>query len=316
MLYAKEHLGCRNYESSEHPAIEVKKMGKHADSSLYSTQNKLFLLMEGFVEVDMAMKQKKQVAKGSFWFAATGQSLKIHAIEKALLLVIRINGSLALCNMYAIEKLHNEFKNNGGELKVDENDLYAATICPSLWHCIKGLFISIADGMRCRFFFEIKTKEIFFLLRAYYPKEELYNIFYPALTSDLVFSDTVKRLWVKHQRINDLATAMNYTYSGFYKRFVAVFGLTPREWFQKQRELAVYNDLMASEMSLKHIADKWGFSSRQSLSNYCKRIYRQSPKQIYNIHTSSRKLTMAPRLAPPVKLFVASTHPETPGSGR
>lgn len=140
-----------------------------------------------------------------------------------------------------------------------------------------------------------KDERNLFPLTNVYSREELFRIFYSALTGDLAFSDTVKNLWMKHRKVNDLAAAMHYTHSGFYKRFVAVFGITPREWFRKQREFAVYNDLMASEMSIKHIADKWGYASRQSLSNYCKRIYRQSPRQIYSIR--SRKQTIATPMA-------------------
>lgn len=288
MLYTNEHLACYRYDSSAQPAIEAKKLRKNDIFNLYTTQHKLIFLMEGSLEVETAdmIRGGKEVAKGFFWFASMGQNLKIRATSESLLLIVRINGTLMLCDSYSMERLVNESKDNAGETGEGGDHLYAATICPCLWDCLKSLYYALSDGLRCLSFFEIKTREIFFLFRVYYTKGELCRIFRPVLTDDLAFCDAVKNSWMKYKTINDLAASMNYSVSGFYKRFSAAFGLSPRQWIHKQKEVAIYNDLVTSNLNIKNIAGKWGFASIQSLSNYCRKFYNESPGQMRNIRRS------------------------------
>ncbi|MDR1880060.1 MAG: hypothetical protein LBQ78_03935, partial [Tannerellaceae bacterium] len=217
-----EHLRCYNYDNSERPTFEIRTIARNSAWELYSKQHKLVFLLEGKVRTEVGVLEKKELSKGAFWFVSSGQQVKIKALTNTLLLVMRFNSRIIFCDCYILEQLYNECQQKN-EI-VDEGQLYPGVIRPSLWYCLKGLYTSTLDGLRCRSFFEIKVKEICYLLRAYYPKRELYQIFYPVLTADVAFSDSVKSSWQKYLTVDELAHAMNYTPSGFYKRFTAVFG--------------------------------------------------------------------------------------------
>jgi AraC-like DNA-binding protein len=288
MQYVNEYLNCFCYNSTEQPAVELKKVEKNTPVELYTTRYKLFFLIEGKIQIEAGIKDRTEIKKGVFWFVAVGQTVRIRAVSNALMLIMRINSRIALCDCYSIEQLYKSFKDKANEPMIHERRLYTGLICPSLWHCIKSLYNITTDGLRCPYILEIKEKEVMFLLRAYYTKQELYRIFHHALTGDLVFSEHIKKTWHKYRTVDELAQAMHYTSSGFYKRFMAVFNTSPREWIRKQKEAAVYSDLISSELSIKNIATKWGFSSIQSFSNYCHKLYRESPGQIRNIRKEGR----------------------------
>ncbi|MDR1258051.1 MAG: helix-turn-helix domain-containing protein [Tannerellaceae bacterium] len=279
MQYMTEHQNCFNYENGEQPIIELKRVEKNAILKLHTERYKLFFLIEGNVQIEVGLKDVTEADRGFFWFVPSGQIIKVKALNNALFLVVRM-GRITLCDYYNLEMLYSNFKENCEE-SPDEKTLYKGIIYPPLWHCLVGLHNVVSDGLQCRAYFAFKVKEIFLLLRAYYTKQELYCIFYNALTGDLAFSEHVKESWSRYKTVDELAHAMHYTTSGFYKRFVSVFDTSPREWVQKQKELAVYSDLISGDLTLKSIAKKWGFSSMQSLSNYCSKLYNDSPGRIY-----------------------------------
>jgi hypothetical protein len=170
-----EHLKCYNYDSSERPIYEIKAITQNSTWAFYAGQHKLIFLMEGKVQAEVGILEKKEMGKGVFWFISTGQPVKIKAVANALLLVMRFNSRIVFCDCYVLEQLYSEWRQK--DETVDERQLHPGVISPSLWHCLRGLYNTTFDGIRCRSFFEIKVKEVCFLLRAYYSKEELYRIF-------------------------------------------------------------------------------------------------------------------------------------------
>jgi AraC-like DNA-binding protein len=259
-------------------------MTKNSAWEFYSGQHKLIFLLEGKIEAKVGILEKKELTKGVFWFVSSAQPVKIKASTNTLLLVMRFSSRIVFCDCYILEQLYNEWQQK--HETVDERQLYPGIIRPSLWHCIRGLHSTTSDGIRCRSFFDIKVKEVCFLLRAYYPKRELYRIFYPVLTADIAFSDSVKSTWQKYPTIDELARSLNYTPSGFYKRFTAVFGTSPHEWITEKKRLAIHNDLISSYLPLHEMATKWGFSGLPALSRWCVKNLGQAPGRLRRNHVS------------------------------
>jgi AraC-like DNA-binding protein len=282
-----EHLRCYDYDNRECPTFEIRTIERKFSWEFHSAQHKLIFLLEGKVQAEVGTLEKKELAKGVFWFVSSGQQVAIKASANALLLIMRFSSRIVFCNCYNLEHLYNDFLQRGET--IDSRQLYPGTILPPMWYCIKGLYSTTLDGLRCRAFFDIKVKEVCFLLRAYYPKKELYRIFFPILTADIAFSDSVKGSWQKYQTIDELARSLNYTPSGFYKRFTAVFGSSPHDWITERKRLAVYNDLVSSHLPLQEVASKWGFSSLAALSRWCVKNLDDAPGRIRKISSFGTK---------------------------
>jgi AraC-like DNA-binding protein len=98
----------------------------------------------------------------------------------------------------------------------------------------------------------------------------------------------VNSLWQQHPTVDELARALGYTPSGFYKRFMTVFGTSPHDWITEKRRLAVYNDLVSSYLPLQEVAVKWGFSSLSAMSRWCAQNLGDAPGRLRKIKTTGR----------------------------
>jgi AraC-like DNA-binding protein len=119
-----------------------------------------------------------------------------------------------------------------------------------------------------------------FILRAFYTKEDLYRFFSPALTTDTWFSQFIMSNYNKYDNLTELAAAMNYTVSGFEKKFRKVFNQAPYAWMCRQRAREAYHCINTSDMSLKEISSMFGFNSHPAFIKFIRRNYGITPGQI------------------------------------
>jgi AraC-like DNA-binding protein len=273
-----EHLLCYDYDNSERPLVERREIELNTSWEIETETNKLIFAMAGTVNTEVGEFEQKEVDMGYFWFVSAGQTLKVTAIDSdALILILRFSSHMPLCDCYIMEQLYNEFRNTREGAEVDVKHLCPCQITPILWECLKTMLLTTNDGLCCRSFFQVKVKEVFFLLRAYIPKRELYGVFHPVLTVDITFSDRVKNSWMKYPTVDALARSMNLPHTTFHRRFVAVFGKSPRDWLMEERKKEVYKDIVSNELSVQEVAKKWNFSSRNNLTSWCQKIFGQSP---------------------------------------
>jgi AraC-like DNA-binding protein len=279
MQNVKEHLLCYDYDNSDRPTIENRTIEKNTSWEICAEQNKLIFLMAGKVSTVVGDFERKEVAKGYFWFVSAGQEMSIRASSSAnaQILILRFSSNMPLCDCYIMEQLYSEFRKTREGEEVDVRQLHPCVIRPMLSECLRGLFITTLDGLCCRSFFQVKVKEVFFLLRAYYPKRELYCVFHPLLTVDILFSDRVKNSWKNYPTVEALARSMNMTPSGFYKRFVAIFGQSPLDWITEEKKKAMYKDIVSNKLSLGEVAKKWNFANVKTMSYWCKQNYGNLP---------------------------------------
>ena len=147
----------------------------------------------------------------------------------------------------------------------------------SLVSFLESLTFALRDGISCKYFYEIKQKELFFMLQFYYTKEELTALFAMILTNDFNFETRVLNTYKKVHSINELATELYYSISTFRRKFKEVFKENPNVWFQKQRIEYILMELSDKNTSLSEIIEKFGFSSAAHFTIYCKKHTGKTP---------------------------------------
>lgn len=128
--------------------------------------------------------------------------------------------------------------------KEPENSFNLLDIKDEVSYFLKGLKACLSDGLRCRYYFELKMKEFFFLIRAYYTTEELARFFYPLLSNDTSFSEFVYNNYSKVKTVQELASLSNYSHSGFIKRFKKTFGVPAYQWIKQQKASRILHEIM------------------------------------------------------------------------
>ncbi|MDR1561800.1 MAG: helix-turn-helix domain-containing protein [Dysgonamonadaceae bacterium] len=137
------------------------------------------------------------------------------------------------------------------------------------------------DGLVSEHLYGIKRHELFMLLINYYDKTELARFFNQFLTNDSAFKIAVLNNYRKVKNIKELAALLNYSVSGFIKKFKSNFNESPYRWIQKQKAQMILIDINKGEKSLQAIAIDYEFSSYQHFSLFCQRNFKMSPTQIY-----------------------------------
>lgn len=285
ILYINEHLNCFNYDTAKKPVIEqvrIVKGHKAVSSPLY---NEVHFILEGRVNYEFKACPGHDTGKGEILFIPSGRNYSCKALAHASILVFRISGPIALCANYSIEKLYKESSEskNGNDNTIYEpvtRHLAGLEINARLWHFLEGITDCMADGLKCRCWFEMKIKEFFLMLRAYYPREDIRDFLYPILSRDTAFSEHVRTCWKGFRTVNELAAFMHMTPKQFSTRFAAVFGTTPYKWMQEGRARIIRHEITSTGKLFKQIAIENGFVSDSLFTRFCKTTFGKTPTEI------------------------------------
>ncbi|NDV95290.1 AraC family transcriptional regulator [Dysgonomonas sp. 521] len=286
LLYASEHLDCPNYDNRQRPAIE---MISHKQGDSFQVQpwvHKLIFVLEGEMRCSTALADYYPVRMGQILFLPANRSLSCNIAKDTHIAVIRLYDKIQFCdcfgleNLKAIDNLHN---NKSRELYTKagaQASPYLLEAKPVMKRYLEMLTLCHRAGLKCRYYNEGKVRELMFILRAFYPKEQLARFFAPALTTDTYFSQFVMSNYTRYTNLAGLAQAMGYTVSGFEKKFRKVFQCAPYAWMRRQKAEEAYHSIKTSDLSLKQISTEFGFSSHPAFIKFIRQNFGQTPGQI------------------------------------
>lgn len=281
MQNISEHLACSNYEGGNRPSIEIKRLEPNMKWELVFHHNIAVFVVEGSVEMTFYKYKNSLVTQGRFFVINSGGRSTFLAREKLLLICVRLDDKLKLCECYPMEQLYKE-QNAESSMAEEEIQLQSAEINQALWPFLTGLMAHVKNGLKCKYFFETKSKELLYLLRGYYTKAELRRVLQLILSNDTRFSEQVKANAHKYKTATELADSMHYTLSGFNKKFKVVFGMPAYQWMLDQKKELIYSELRTGSKSLKELSFDMGFCSPSNFSSFCKRYFSQTPGEIRN----------------------------------
>jgi AraC-like DNA-binding protein len=116
--------------------------------------------------------------------------------------------------------------------------------------------------------------------------KDLRAFFSAILSDDLKFSLHIMREYHPALTVGDLAKKMNYSLTGFEKRFKKVFDMPPSKWMQTQRAQAIYHEINCSDKTIAELGYEFGFSSPSHFNNFCRKIFKES---LGNIRKRNKK---------------------------
>lgn len=273
LLYVEEHLGCFHY-SKENALIKVKKIKKGETFDYRSSENCIIFLLKGRISFSFGINDEKLLEKGQFMIHPARTNILNHVLEDGVIVTMRLLTNLSFCDHFTFEDFYDESNEDN---KPDLNYLEMNVI-------LKDFLNSLArywnDGLRCTYFLELKVREFLYILRAYYPKEQLKIFFKPILNKDFQFSEQVFQHYQQAKSAKELAEMMNYSFSGFHKRFKRVFGVSVNKWMQHEMARNIYHEIKCSTKTFGEIGFEFGFTSPSHFNDFCKRIFHETPGTI------------------------------------
>lgn len=281
LLYKNEHLSCVNYDKGPRPAIEIKELTGEQFIEGHAVHGKILFLLEGELTCSFGDFNGCNIPQRQMLYLPSDYSFTFRSTQKVRFMIIRLLRKIQFCECYLLESLTRQ------TAKIDTNRPDTTGEKPFLLKMNRGidvytdsLILFMSKGLCCKYYFETKTKELFYLLRAFYPKEELACFFRTALSMDSFFSYFVSHNYHKYRTLSEMAEAMNMTLSGFEKRFKKVFGTSGCKWINEHKAKKIYHAVCNEQTPLKELSTRFGFSSKSTFSDFCKKNLGETPGKI------------------------------------
>ncbi|NDW09432.1 AraC family transcriptional regulator [Dysgonomonas sp. 520] len=233
---------------------------------------KIILITEGRLHISSSAHKKETVSAGKLVLVSSEYECFMKAIEQSTLISFALNEENHLFSDIQIEKTNETEKRSSLHLSFNE----------AITAYVKSLRIYKENNIDNHYLTGIKVKELVCILKASYTQHELSSFLSTYITADLLFSEQVKQQSRSIKNVRELAERMNYSYSGFNKKFRKVFGVSAYLWLRQQRANMVYYEIYHTNKSLKQISTDNKFCTLSHFNEFCNKILGNSPRKIRN----------------------------------
>jgi AraC-like DNA-binding protein len=280
LFYLEEHFACKNYVSD----LNVGFKHYHILEGEYymsprSDNHCLFFFIKGDIRF-YSESQDYDIPENTIGFFPINSQYKIYAKSDSDIIIHYFNQPVDLCEKIALESLSSFLDN--------ESHNPILKLKPVLKMFLSSLIFYLDKGVSCKHYHEIKQKELFFILRFFYTKEEVAALFAPIISRDLDFKETILKNYMNVQTIKELALICNQSLSSFNRKFKINFNESPYKWLQHKRLKYIVERLENKNISFGEIIDEFNFSSPAHFTLYCKKHLNVTPSQYRKQHCTGK----------------------------
>ena len=276
-----EHLNCFNYDNSKRPRIEVINYTKGEKADVTVNTNEIVFILKGKVKYTIHPYSEYSLKRGEMLFLTIEyRSVRLSVESDTSMVILQLYNPIKLCESYFVERLFDPKETNIAEIYDRQDELKTLPINPRMRYFINGIIDCVEDGIKCKYFFDMKIREFFLMLRAYYTKSDIRMFLSPILSNDTAFSEYVKNNRNKFPTVIALAKSMHLTQRQFALRFKKVFGCAPYGWMKEGRTKSIHYEITATRKPIKQIAFECGFGSIAQFTRFCKKELGMPPVEL------------------------------------
>jgi len=267
------HSGCYNYNNSNNASVELNNYKKGDRIQVVTESNRIIVVLKGIANLYFDQRAGKKLCSGAMLLLPSKNNYELEIVEDITIITFQLSTNFSFCEHFSIEMLYKEKVEKVKEKLI----LYANPVIMNYLALIETL---LNDNFYCDYFLGVKLKELFYLLRHYYSKQDLKEFFSPILSEDFKFSSFVLENYDPTLTVGELAKKTNYSISGFEKRFKKVFNISPSQWIQSKKSKEIYHEINCSSKTFAEIGYDFGFSSPSHFNNFCKKVFGNTPGKI------------------------------------
>lgn len=273
LKYPSEHITCLHYKSDHECHFKSYKLSVHQTLTWNSTsRNILFFILKGSIQVGCELFQKKEFTEGDITLFSYREWVSAKSLEESEIVTCEFDVPASSCDklIFSECQLPSEVEYNYGPIQIKE----------PLSMFLDLLIYNVNQKINCEHFHEIMEREMFFLFKYYYTKEELSYLFHPLNGSFFSFRKDVLDNYYKIKNIDELAAITGMSRSRFDFLFKEVFNTTPKKFIQKQLALKVLYKAGEPNMTAGKLVEAFDFNTAASLCKFCQASFCCSPTEL------------------------------------
>lgn len=266
-----EHLSCHHYATHANSGwlrIDASDQSSYRGMTEYHS---ILICTRGSVRLAIA-DELWEIHEGQMKFIPRGTPVTAIFSDDGELLDAYFEVVDFICDKISLQQLQ-ELRQ---EIAYDPEPLEVRGAIHSLLDTLK---VYLNDQALCAYLHELKVKELFWNLRAYYSREELAAFFWPILGESRFHNDVISA-FTCNVKVSDLADRVYMSTSSFYKRFKEEFGSSPEQWIRLQSNKQILFLIQDYDLSIGEIANQLSFNSQSTFSRYCSKNFGFSPLQL------------------------------------
>ncbi|MDD3036573.1 helix-turn-helix transcriptional regulator [Bacteroides sp.] len=234
-------------------------------------ENFILFLLKGELLVNSLEYAGTMLNAGEFLLQAIGSKFEFLAMSEAECIYYHFTQPELFCN-FRFDHIMN---------KVPSPLIYSPLkITEELQYFLEGTRSYLGEPKVCRELLTLKRKELAFILGHYYSDYDLASLVHPLSKYTSSFEYFILQNHKKVKTVEELAHLGGYTVSTLRRIFTNVFHEPVYEWMQARRKEGILDDLANSDYSISEICFKYGFESLPHFSNFCKKSFGVSPRNL------------------------------------
>lgn len=267
-----EHMDCANCKSAvDNPIVCLSHSRGFHVPALKCETNVVLFIQKGEMLINSDEYVGVTLTEGEFILQAIASKLELLALTDVECIYYPFNNPELFCHERYEYIIHD----------VPKPSVYTPLkVVPELQCYLEGLLLYVCDKKICRDLLALKRKEFGYILSRCYSDEVLASLLHPLTVYKHSFQYAVLQNHTKAKTVEDLAEICGYTVTTFRRIFRTLFKEPAYEWMLRKRKEMILNDLYNSTESISMICFKYGFESLSHFSNFCKKSFKASPRNL------------------------------------
>lgn len=278
LFYSEEHFNCVHYSSVQKAIFKIKEYDSGFVLRELVLRNVFLFVLQGKADVVFDNTLRMELSENEMLIVPRESLLEAEISARSRIITcafLSTTEDIKLCNNYSVRKLYEEVPASLEKVRFSK-----LGIKHRLRSYLDNLYECLSDGLGCTHYHECKLNELFFLLRAYYTKEELASFFSSVSTSGMSFREYVVANSSLFRNVGEFAQRMNMSEATFIRHFKKEFGITPYKWMERRKAELLLKQIKFTDKTFDEIAYDLEMSSAAHLSTFCKRHLGRTPSEI------------------------------------
>ncbi|MDR1602968.1 MAG: AraC family transcriptional regulator [Tannerella sp.] len=272
IFYKKEHLSCISYKTEESDGFRHVKVAAGGKIEFYSAKaHSLVFLLDGLIYFDGTDAPDRRLIPREAMLIPKGYTYTYDVREDSEMVIFSFKILRSVCDKLFIQRMleHNE----------NFEPLGTLSFRPPLENFLDTLVFYLNEGLNCEHLHEIKEKELFLLLRAFYTRRELSKLFHEIL-GESDFRSLIVQNYMKVKSIGELASLANMGRTTFDSKFKSVFGISARQWILVQTAKQVRMKAMDPDITINDLMTEFNFNSATHFNWFCRKQFQCTPLEL------------------------------------